>query len=270
MDNEVKGTGNQQDYGMRIYDPRAARFLSVDPLQKEYPELTPYQFANNNPIIGIDRDGLELKITNCYYRFEASSGQPKLTFLRSETHTVDEGGWFGIKNLIYGQGHTYQYWAVDVSGKPLGFRSGSYEQLQKSANHGAKLLNGDKEALKEEIATQTGYAVAEAVLAKGLSDFGGMFKTSTNSATTSSATNKQAISVNGGIDEAAQNNTTNKPQSKFLGGAKGKLYSKQNILEGNHAPTMQSFEIAEFKVSYNKGSAFQMLAGRTPKVYFFW
>ncbi|MBA2746028.1 MAG: hypothetical protein H0U44_07385, partial [Flavisolibacter sp.] len=58
-DNEVKGEGNQQDYGMRIYDPRLGRFLSVDPISKDYPELTPYQFASNRPIDGIDLDGLE-------------------------------------------------------------------------------------------------------------------------------------------------------------------------------------------------------------------
>ena len=58
-DNEVKGEGNQQDYGMRIYDPRITRFLSVDPITKQYPELTPYQFASNRPIDGIDMDGLE-------------------------------------------------------------------------------------------------------------------------------------------------------------------------------------------------------------------
>ena len=58
-DNEVKGVGNQQDYGMRIYDPRLGKFLSVDPITKQYPELTPYQFASNRPIDGIDRDGLE-------------------------------------------------------------------------------------------------------------------------------------------------------------------------------------------------------------------
>ena len=58
-DNEVKGEGNQQDYGMRIYDPRVGRFLSIDPLTSQYPELTPYQFASNRTIDGIDIDGKE-------------------------------------------------------------------------------------------------------------------------------------------------------------------------------------------------------------------
>jgi RHS repeat-associated protein len=61
MDNEVKGEGNQQDYGMRIYDPRLGRFLSVDPLTPFYPWYTPYQFAGNKPIWCIDLDGLEEK-----------------------------------------------------------------------------------------------------------------------------------------------------------------------------------------------------------------
>ncbi|MBI2795025.1 MAG: hypothetical protein HYX66_10300 [Ignavibacteria bacterium] len=56
-DNEVKGAGNQQDYGFRIYDPRVGRFLSVDPLTREYPWYTPYQFAGNTPIQAIDRQG---------------------------------------------------------------------------------------------------------------------------------------------------------------------------------------------------------------------
>jgi RHS repeat-associated protein len=63
-DNDVKGQGNQQDYGMRIYDPRIGKFLSVDPLTGEYPELTPYQFASNSPIDAIDLDGLEAVFVN--------------------------------------------------------------------------------------------------------------------------------------------------------------------------------------------------------------
>jgi len=58
-DNEVKGEGNQQDYGFRIYDPRVARFLSVDPLTKEFSWLSPFQFASNRAIEAIDLDGLE-------------------------------------------------------------------------------------------------------------------------------------------------------------------------------------------------------------------
>jgi RHS repeat-associated protein len=58
-DNDVKGVGNQQDYGMRIYDPRVGRFLSVDPLTKDFAELTPYQFASNTPVKATDIDGLE-------------------------------------------------------------------------------------------------------------------------------------------------------------------------------------------------------------------
>jgi RHS repeat-associated protein len=57
-DDEVKGDDNQQDYGMRIYDPRVGRFLSVDPIAAQYPMLTPYQFASNTPIQAIDEDGL--------------------------------------------------------------------------------------------------------------------------------------------------------------------------------------------------------------------
>jgi uncharacterized protein RhaS with RHS repeats len=55
----VKGVGDQIDYGMRYYDPRVGRFLSVDPLTKKVPYYTPYQYAGNGPIVNIDMDGLE-------------------------------------------------------------------------------------------------------------------------------------------------------------------------------------------------------------------
>jgi RHS repeat-associated protein len=61
-DNEVKGEGNQIDYGMRIYDPRLGRFLSVDPLINKYPDLNPYHFSANNPILFIDYDGKDFGI----------------------------------------------------------------------------------------------------------------------------------------------------------------------------------------------------------------
>ncbi len=59
---------------MRIYDPRLGRFLSVDPISKQYPELTPYQFASNTPIQAIDRDGLE-----AWYNHNKISGNFELS-----------------------------------------------------------------------------------------------------------------------------------------------------------------------------------------------
>lgn len=52
-------TEEAQDYGERILEKRLGRFLSVDPITKKYPELTPYQFASNSPVRSIDLDGME-------------------------------------------------------------------------------------------------------------------------------------------------------------------------------------------------------------------
>jgi RHS repeat-associated protein len=60
LDHEgMGGGGSTYDYGFRIYNPSIAKFLSVDPLTKEFPFYTPYQFAGNKPIVAIDLDGLE-------------------------------------------------------------------------------------------------------------------------------------------------------------------------------------------------------------------
>ena len=49
-----------QDYGFRIYYPSLGKFLSTDPLNKDYPWYSTYQFAGNMPIGAIDVDGLEI------------------------------------------------------------------------------------------------------------------------------------------------------------------------------------------------------------------
>ena len=57
-DNEVRGKGNSLHFGSRsIYDPRLARFVSVDPMWRESASWTPYSFAANKPIICVDQDG---------------------------------------------------------------------------------------------------------------------------------------------------------------------------------------------------------------------
>jgi RHS repeat-associated protein len=85
-DPETIGTsGSTQDYGMRIYNPSLGKFLSTDPLQKDYPFLTPYQFASNTPIQAIDLDGLE----QYYYLLAKTDGKSTLTLTSVENDWID-------------------------------------------------------------------------------------------------------------------------------------------------------------------------------------
>ena len=52
-----------QDYGDRSYDYRLGRFLSTDPLTASFAYLTPYQFASNRPVDGVDLDGKEWSVS---------------------------------------------------------------------------------------------------------------------------------------------------------------------------------------------------------------
>ena len=56
-DDEAKGGGNSYDFGARIYDPRLGRWLSCDPMANKRSWVSPYNFAQNNPILRIDDDG---------------------------------------------------------------------------------------------------------------------------------------------------------------------------------------------------------------------
>jgi RHS repeat-associated protein len=59
MDDELKGEGNSYDFTFRMHDPRIGRFLSLDPLSLQYPHNSPYAFAENRVIDGVELEGLE-------------------------------------------------------------------------------------------------------------------------------------------------------------------------------------------------------------------
>ena len=82
-------TLNWYDYGFRNYDPQIGRFPQLDPLTDGYPELTPFQFAGNDPIANVDEDGLEPANVLAF----AKSVGAGLDAIRHITSGLDAGGW---------------------------------------------------------------------------------------------------------------------------------------------------------------------------------
>jgi uncharacterized protein (TIGR02594 family) len=99
-------------YGMRYYGAWICRFVSVDPLQFKYPELTPFQYASNRCVTGIDMDGLE------YY--VSTSGRFLRRGININSHNIY------IEQRIYEAHHIYHP-AVDRVARQVGKPTQTYE-----------------------------------------------------------------------------------------------------------------------------------------------
>lgn len=85
-DNDVKGEGNQIDYGARAYDPRLGRWLSRDPLAVKYPGTSPYVSVGNSPIVNREVDGRDYTV---YVNHEDKTITIKATYYTVEGKTDD-------------------------------------------------------------------------------------------------------------------------------------------------------------------------------------
>jgi RHS repeat-associated protein len=81
----------KQDYGFRMYDPRVARFLSVDPLASKFPWNSPFSFAENDVIRSIDLDGAEkVAVNSLSSPVVGTPGKAKIT-ISLDYHIVSTG-----------------------------------------------------------------------------------------------------------------------------------------------------------------------------------
>jgi RHS repeat-associated protein len=86
-DDELKGIGNSYDFGARMLDPRVGRFLSRDPLSRNFPFESNYVYVSNNPQIYTDPTG-EAKILTLNFIDERTGRKHSISIVIDEDDIV--------------------------------------------------------------------------------------------------------------------------------------------------------------------------------------
>jgi RHS repeat-associated protein len=182
-DDEIKGSGNSYAFEYRIHDPRLGRFLSVDPLESEYPWNSPYAFAENRPIDGRDLEGREwenfmskfknpgelaVKLPNeqtaqrQHYSVTVQGSKKSFADLKTDFKSAPQ-------NFLTNSKATFHA-PVDGEGKPSQFKVGSYIKIdiQGPSNDGYVMVKALEE--KDGVITAT-FATMEGHMEKGLITF---------------------------------------------------------------------------------------------------
>jgi len=197
-DNEVKGEGNQQDYGMRFYDTRLGRFLSIDPLVDKYPELSSYQYANNSPIANIDLDGQE----DYYYKqvWDENGQNPKIILLKTESSLIFKSVY--INGIYFGDKLT-QKGAQEIAAHYGTFNKEAFDHVVSHMRQGMEEYRAKVKQGSEDMAIALAFGMA-AQTPKGTY--------------TGSTTQKQQQSANNKATTTGQKTTTNNTETQNNGG----------------------------------------------------
>jgi RHS repeat-associated protein len=108
-------------YGVRLYEPEYGRFLSTDVLWSKYLPLQPFQYAGNNPISLLDRNGKDFQSFMKFYQV-ASRHLGAIQQMASST-SLEHGGW-----LVSNKGSDWVAWTGP-------FVSGGEYTLNRGTNH---------------------------------------------------------------------------------------------------------------------------------------
>ncbi len=147
------------DYGFRNYDAQIGRFTQLDPLTWDYPDLTNYQYASNDPIANIDIDGLEGGSALFQIGYKEAKGG-----LQAVGNFLEKGGSFLAKT------------STSIAVHTLAFTAGAVNAFTSDHLGGAGLVDAEKNGLTDSkgLAFQIGQKVGHAgALLAGITELAG-------------------------------------------------------------------------------------------------
>ena len=106
---------NWHHYGFRMYDAAIGRFPSIDPISDQFPHVSTYNYAENEPVGSIDLHGLQrVKVNGKIIKEELSGSkrtiQERMQVIRNTKRALRVGdGGFGSTNITGVVGRTARH-----------------------------------------------------------------------------------------------------------------------------------------------------------------
>jgi RHS repeat-associated protein len=174
-------------YEARYYDPRMARFLSVDPLAGDMPAWGSYTYTFNNPIRLVDPTGMRPEETDDWYRnnrtgyytwYDGSGEREGFTHVGAEGSVLGEFEKY-INDIhpggIYNEGFTFEIASNDKGALlPIdGNYGGNFlDEFVHGTGPGVSVMLGDH-PYTEVMKSHKDVAAAQSLIASGNTDVSG-------------------------------------------------------------------------------------------------
>jgi RHS repeat-associated protein len=141
QDDIINGKSLQwYDYGARFYDPMIGRWHTVDNKAEKFPNVTPYAYALNNPIVFLDPDGNDI----VYFNTKGQEVSRTASATEFRTYVGSEGNYTeaSMPCIIKGyESPVYQKYDYNIAAQTYIFNSLSADQRPKTP--GGESFNGD-------------------------------------------------------------------------------------------------------------------------------